>query len=271
MPSNSIVDAISFASVKHKDQKRKLTGEPYIAHPIEVGAYLQTMDLPISVVCAGYLHDTLEDTDATEQEISEKFGSEVLRIILSNTENKSLSWEERKKHTIDNVKNLDVGCFMLLLFDKFSNLYDMKKFYISYGETLWSKFNRGKEQQKWYYENLFNEFVQYVSAHKFNKTQRIMLPYILEQFRTSCIIIFNSDIPEFTKEDLFTSKQMTVWRSIQKVLRATCGIAVINLIISLVWIGVEYMILGYRNPNDVDTLMSIGLSCVIYYYRSLSK
>ena len=271
MLSNSIVDAISFASLKHKDQKRKLTGEPYVAHPIEVGAYLQTMDLPTSVVCAGYLHDTLEDTDTTEQEIAEKFGSEVLRIILSNTEDKSLSWEERKKHTIDNVKNLDVGCFMLLLFDKFSNLSDMRKYYISYGETLWSKFNRGKEQQKWYYESLFNEFVQYVSEHKFSKAQRSLIPYILEQFRTSCIIVFNSDIPEFTKESLFTSRKMMTWKYIQKVLRATWGIAVINLIISLIWIGVEYMILGYRNPNDVDTIMSLGLSCVIYYYRSLSK
>lgn len=196
MLSHTAADALSFALTKHQAQKRKLFGEPYIVHPLEVGSYLKLLNAPAAVVYAGYLHDTLEDTDATQQEILDKFGSEILRIVLSNTEDKSLSWEERKQHTIDHIKNLDEGCFLLLLFDKFSNLSDIWRFYKSYGDELWNRFNRGKDKQQWYYEGLLHEFIQYVSEHTFNKEQEEMLPYILNRFKTMCIDLFSSDIPD---------------------------------------------------------------------------
>ena len=73
-----IHDAIIFAAVKHKDQKRKGTDIPYIVHPMEVMQILTENEVSEDVIIAGILHDTLEDTDTKPQEIETKFGKAVL-------------------------------------------------------------------------------------------------------------------------------------------------------------------------------------------------
>lgn len=102
--SNAIQRAIIFGTQKHEGQKRKGTGIPYIVHPMEVMQILTELQCTDETIIAGILHDVLEDTKTNPNEIREMFGVNVLRIVLSVTEDKSKTWQERKQQTIDNLK-----------------------------------------------------------------------------------------------------------------------------------------------------------------------
>jgi Guanosine polyphosphate pyrophosphohydrolases/synthetases len=88
--------AIIFATMKHREQKRKGTDIPYIVHPMECMQILSACGCPDNVIIAGILHDTLEDTDTTPQEILENFGKDVLEIVQNESEDKSKTWKEKK-------------------------------------------------------------------------------------------------------------------------------------------------------------------------------
>ena len=98
-----IQKAIIFATKKHEGQKRKGTDIPYIIHPMEVMQILTAMDCSQNVIIAGILHDTLEDTDTTPEEIKEVFGNAVLAIVQTESEDKSKTWKERKQRTVDEI------------------------------------------------------------------------------------------------------------------------------------------------------------------------
>jgi len=80
--------AIDFATIKHAGQKRKGSGLDYITHPIKVGFILQSLNMPYAVIIAGILHDTIEDTDATYDEIVQEFGIEVADLVMELTTDK---------------------------------------------------------------------------------------------------------------------------------------------------------------------------------------
>ena len=81
--------AIEFAVVKHKDQKRKGTELPYIVHPIEVMQILTASGCSDEMIVAGILHDTVEDTDATIDEVRALFGDKVARLVSAESETKA--------------------------------------------------------------------------------------------------------------------------------------------------------------------------------------
>ena len=99
-----IEEALPFAAVLHDGQFRKGTNVPYLTHPVAVSMLLVEDRQPVPVVAAGLLHDLLDDTLTTAEEIEERFGSEVRRLVQAVSEpNKHLSWEERKRMTIQHV------------------------------------------------------------------------------------------------------------------------------------------------------------------------
>jgi (p)ppGpp synthase/HD superfamily hydrolase len=149
--------AISFACERHKDQIRKGTNVPYVFHLMEVSTILQGMNGDTDLIIAGLLHDTVEDTNTTFEELEKEFGSKVAEYVRSDTEDKSKTWEERKEHTVLSVESMDCDCKKLLLADKLSNLrssYNDLKY--SEDKNIWGKFKRGKEQQKKYYTDICN-------------------------------------------------------------------------------------------------------------------
>jgi len=152
--SLKIHDAIIFATLKHRNQKRKGTDIPYIVHPMEVMQILSSENLPQEIIIAGILHDTLEDTDARPEEIESLFGKEVLDIVLTESEDKSKSWRERKGHTIEALKNDSLATRLVCCADKLSNIKSMYADYKAIGEKLWERFNASKEDIKWYYESI---------------------------------------------------------------------------------------------------------------------
>lgn len=147
--------AIEFAAVAHRDQVRKGSDIPYISHPYGVAMILQQAKCKEEVVIAALLHDTLEDTDTTEEDIRSRFGSEVLRLVQGASEpDKSAPWEERKQHTLDFLKSADLPLRQLSCADKLHNLRSTRRDFEAHGDAVWRRFNRGYEQQKWYYTSL---------------------------------------------------------------------------------------------------------------------
>lgn len=149
-----IHDAIIFATIAHQNQKRKGTDIPYIVHPMEVMQILTDMQCKESVIIAGVLHDTLEDTDATESEIKDLFGEEVLSIVKMESEDKTKTWKERKQHTIDSLKNDPVETVLVCLADKLSNIRSMYANKETIGDKLWDRFNADVKSIEWYYRNV---------------------------------------------------------------------------------------------------------------------
>lgn len=146
--------AIEFAAIRHKDQKRKGTELPYIVHPMEVMQILTENGCDKNVIAAGILHDTIEDTETTYDDILENFGKEIADIVASESEDKSKSWKERKQTTIDSLPNESFETQLVCCADKLSNLRSMLWDYQKTGEKLWERFRANKENIQWYYNGI---------------------------------------------------------------------------------------------------------------------
>jgi (p)ppGpp synthase/HD superfamily hydrolase len=152
--------ALDYATKAHEGQFRKTKKVPMITHPIRVAEILRLAGCADEVVAAGFLHDTVEDTPVSLEDISAEFGTEVARIVAGNTEDKTKTWEERKQHTIDWVKDAPVEIRALIVADKWDNLRSMAEDYAEMGESLWASFKRGRDQQKWYFSEIVkNAFI----------------------------------------------------------------------------------------------------------------
>jgi len=154
-----ITNAINFATKKHFGQLRKGTTIPYITHPIDVMHILQNEGCSEIVAAAGVLHDVLEDTDATPEEIQKIFGVDILKLIIAESEDKSKTWKERKQATIYSLDNATLDIKMICFADKLSNLRSMANDLTSVGEKLWERFNASKDEIEWYYGSVFSKMI----------------------------------------------------------------------------------------------------------------
>ncbi len=147
-----LYEAIQFAIKAHAKQVRKLDGDIYAAHPIEVGMMLSGIDAKEDVVIAGLLHDTVEDTYVTLEDIAEQFGERVAELVKGCSEpDKSLPWIDRKKYMLKFVtEHADFDTKTIILADKLSNIRSIYRNLETMGDDLWDKFNAGYEEQKWY-------------------------------------------------------------------------------------------------------------------------
>ncbi len=123
-----MVKAMSFAAHKHKDQRRKdIEASPYINHPIALVDVLTNEGdvTDVSTLCAALLHDTIEDTETTHDELITVFGEEISSIVMEVTDNKSLSKQNRKQAQIDHAPHLTTKAKAVKLADKICNLRDI--------------------------------------------------------------------------------------------------------------------------------------------------
>jgi (p)ppGpp synthase/HD superfamily hydrolase len=136
-------------------------GMPYIVHPVEVAMELARNGADEEVICAGYLHDTIEDAYITPEQLQKAFTPKVASLVFMDSEDKSKSWEERKKAALKDLEtsgNRDYQ--MLMCADKLANLRSVRDGLSEVGEDAWKRFKRGKESQAW----LFREMVRALSA-----------------------------------------------------------------------------------------------------------
>ena len=157
--------AKEFAILAHKGQVRKSDKEkPMIIHPINVGLILEEYEFDDNVVASGYLHDVIEDTKYSEEDILKLFNEDITSLVVSASEmDKTLSWEERKQRTIDSIKNLDLRHKAIICADKISNLEDLIILKEINGKLDFSNFNRNFDSQKWYYENIYKSLINNVN------------------------------------------------------------------------------------------------------------
>ncbi|WP_433945549.1 HD domain-containing protein [Paenibacillus sp. SN-8-1] len=152
---NQIDIAIEFAARAYRNQTRIGTDTPYISHPFGVGMILLEAKCKEEVVIAGLLHDTLKDTDTTEEDIYNRFGREVLRLVEGTSEpDITQPWESRKEHTLEVLKRADLAIRQIACADKLHNLRSIRRDIEAYGDEVWNRFNRGYEELRWYYTSL---------------------------------------------------------------------------------------------------------------------
>lgn len=164
--------AIIFAAIAHQHQFRKGTKIPYIVHPFEVAQILTAAGANDEQICAGLLHDVVEDTDFSIEDIGEHFGQKVAQLVSDCSENKAWSWERRKAETVRFLtEDADEEVLLVACADKLSNLRSNKQAIEDIGDKLWERFNRGYDAQKWYYTGLkkaFKRITQYEMVTEFN-------------------------------------------------------------------------------------------------------
>ncbi|WHZ03866.1 HD domain-containing protein [Neobacillus sp. YX16] len=147
--------ALQLASKSHEGQYRKNTDIPYITHPVAVGMLLVKNGYSEEIVASGILHDTVEDTELTLEDIKREFGTKIAEIVEGSSEpDKSLPWKDRKEHTIEYLKGASEEIRIVVCADKLHNIRSIIRDYEIVGEEVWARFNAGKEQQKWYYTNI---------------------------------------------------------------------------------------------------------------------
>lgn len=173
--SVNIQKAIIFATQKHEGQKRKGTDIPYIVHPMEVMQILTDMHCEEVVIIAGILHDTLEDTDTTPEEIREAFGENVLAIVQTESEDKSKTWKERKQRTVDELKEASTESKQVCFADKLSNIRSMYRDKLNVGEKIWERFNADKNNIAWYYRSIASTLKNNGFETTFNTERRKQL------------------------------------------------------------------------------------------------
>lgn len=148
--TNQVEKAFQFALKKHEGQFRKGTDTPYITHPFAVAMLLKEYRYSDEVIAAGLLHDTLEDTETTEQELRQHFGVEVLELVLAASEStKHLAWELRKLQTIEELPRKSKEQLGVIIADKLHNIRSIQADCDEVGERVWDRFNRGKREQSW--------------------------------------------------------------------------------------------------------------------------
>ena len=113
--------AILFATKAHDGQRRKTDNVDMIFHPFTVGMILQRAGMNEDTVIAGILHDVVEDTKYTINDIEKIFGNNVRKIVDEVTENKSLEWKQRKIEAIEKVRKASFEGKMVECADKINN------------------------------------------------------------------------------------------------------------------------------------------------------
>lgn len=146
----SLLDAIEFAAIKHKKQRRKNKDQdPYIIHPIGVANLISKVGQvnDVNVLIAAVLHDTVEDTKTTFEEIEQKFNTKIANIVREVTDDKKLDKVERKKLQIIHASNVSYEAKLVKLADKLHNMTSLLtdppaawSWEIIQGYFVWSKF-----------------------------------------------------------------------------------------------------------------------------------
>lgn len=160
----SIVDkAIKFAVDAHSNTERRGKGFPYVIHVLEAMEIVATMTSDPELLAAAALHDTVEDTSVTLEDIRKEFGNRVADLVEAETDkmmdsaaDECSTWRARKQLAIDRLANASYDAKMVALGDKLSNMRAILRDYNVQGDDLWKIFHApgGKPDHEWHYRKL---------------------------------------------------------------------------------------------------------------------
>ena len=158
----SVLDkAIVFAVKAHAGTERRGKGFPYIVHPLEAVEIVATMTTDQELLAAATLHDTVEDTDVTLDDIRREFGDRVAKLVEEESDvfmegvSEADSWHERKQAAIDRLSHASRDAKMVALGDKLSNARIIYRDFVQKGDKLWSIFHvTDVKEHEWHYRGL---------------------------------------------------------------------------------------------------------------------
>ena len=154
--------ALALALKAHEGQVRKRGDIPYILHPCEAASIAATLTADREILAAVLLHDTVEDTEITIDELRETMGDRVAELVLGETEDqyeelsRDASWKRRKEESLEHLRDTDdMGVKIMWLSDKLSNMRSFYRQYLRDGDAMWEHYNqKDKTQQAWYYRTI---------------------------------------------------------------------------------------------------------------------
>jgi (p)ppGpp synthase/HD superfamily hydrolase len=157
--------AFLFAAEKHKNQTRKASSIPYIAHLMGVCSLVLEAGGDEDLAIAALLHDVVEDCGGIPmlKEVRRRFGPRVATVVDGCTDAYTYPkppWRERKENYIGHLKDADAGTRLVSAADKLNNVRSILSDYRALGESIWSRFNGGREGTLWYYRALRDEFLR---------------------------------------------------------------------------------------------------------------
>ncbi len=163
MLSARFEEALVFATQLHAKQTRKGTSIPYIAHLLAVTSIVLEHGANEDEAIAALLHDAIEDQGgaATREDIRCRFGDTVVAIVDGCTDAEVIPkppWRARKEAYIAHVREAPASVRLVSAADKLHNARTILADYRQLGDSLWQRFNGGKEGTLWYYRSMVNAF-----------------------------------------------------------------------------------------------------------------
>ena len=160
--NTSLLDrAIVFAVRAHAGTERRSKGFPYIVHPMEAVVIVATMSSDQELLAAAILHDTVEDTDVTLEQICAEFGERVASFVDIESDEPHQGhdsvedWRARKQAAIDRIAAASREAKIVALGDKLSNMRAIARDYAEQGDKLWNIFHaKDPKDHEWHYRGL---------------------------------------------------------------------------------------------------------------------
>lgn len=153
--------AIEFAVKAHSNTERRGKGFPYIVHPLEAMEIVATLTPDQELLAAAALHDTIEDTSVTIDDLRREFGDRVATIVEAESDKflegipDEASWHQRKQAAIDRIAAAPFESKIVAMGDKLSNMRAIWRDYQEQGDELWKIFHaKDKKDHEWHYRGL---------------------------------------------------------------------------------------------------------------------
>lgn len=181
-----------FACKAHAGALRKSTLQPYIVHPYEVCLVASTVTDDVDVLVAALLHDVVEDTDYTAEDIRQEFGDRITGFVADESEDKMeniskvMSWMIRKEKFLEHLKVAPVESKTICLADKISNLRSTVESYEEKGDDVWNTFNqKDPKRHAWYYRTIADTIRDdFVNTEAFGEYQKLFRKLFGEEIFT---------------------------------------------------------------------------------------
>lgn len=173
--------AIVFAVRAHAGTERRGKGFPYIVHPLEAVEIVATMTADQELLAAAALHDTVEDTDVTVEQLRAEFGDRIAALVASESDivvegaSEKQSWHARKHAAIDRLARASHDAKIVALGDKLSNMRAIARDYATQGDKLWNLFHaKGPKDHEWHYRGLADALRELKDTFAFQEFEQLI-------------------------------------------------------------------------------------------------
>jgi myo-inositol-1(or 4)-monophosphatase len=173
--------AIVFAVRAHAGTERRGKGFPYIVHPMEAVAIVSTMTSDQELLAAAALHDTVEDTDVTVEDLRREFGDRIAALVADESDefedgvSEEDSWHARKQAAIDRLARASHDAKMVALGDKLSNMRAIARDYAVQGDAFWNLFHvTDRREHEWHYRGLADSLRELSDTFAFQEFEQLI-------------------------------------------------------------------------------------------------